>query len=676
MANNKFNKYIGAIVLGAAILAVPSCTDKHFDEDYLGSDGNNSPVATESLWDLINNNPNLSKFATIAKNAKYWKDENHAVSNWTYEDVLKSGQLATVWAPENAYISDAEFSNLLERCTTDGYNLQQQFISNHIALWRKNISQTGIDTIKMINGKNLVFDKSDTTNCTLQGVPLNNKNIAAMNGTLHTIKGTTPFHYNFYEYMKFTPSLPLMSAFVVSKDTTEFFKEASIEGLPDKDGNPSYVDSVYRTTNILFDYRYYRPQSGYENWDIKQKCFDARINAEDSAFIMILPTDEAWIKAKQKLASLYKYPEKYEDKDKGNYGTSVIRTIADPDSLSNMALEMDLTAPLVFNINKQPKVGGKLWTLEDFIANKGATADYLLNTFGDTLRNITDSTYTWDKTSIFNGNRIEMSNGYAYEATEWAFPMALYQPDIEVEIDYGSFFYTTNQTYFKAGSETKTISFNNTTYSEIANRYGHVSRNNFFYLAAPGPTANPHVEIKLLGNLPSTSPVATYGQQADVMSGKYDIMLVMVPYWYTLISNRGAIGDDFYVTDEEGKFVTDEAGKKILNQHYIDSISDITKQCFTAQVRYNNNAANGKDVTSKKTSIIEYDGTKVDTVMVCEDFEFPYSYKNMIYSYPTLILDGATKSASAKKGFIYHMYIDRVILKSKETGEEIILDPQ
>jgi hypothetical protein len=98
--------------------------------------------------------------------------------------------------------------------------------------------------------------------------------------------------------------------------------------------------------------------------------------------------------------------------------------------------------------------------------------------------------------------------------------------------------------------------------------------------------------------------------------------------------------------------------------------------CFTGQLRYNNNAANGKDVTNKKSSIIEYDGTKVDTLMVFEDFEFPYSYKNLRYSYPTLILEGATKTASAKNGFIYPLYIDRVILKSKETGEETILDPQ
>ena len=654
MANNKFNKYIGAMALGAAILAVPSCSDDHFDVNYGGD--NQSAVATESLWELIENNPNLTKFATIAKTAKYWKDENHPVANWTYKDVLSSGQMATLWVPEDNYISDEEFSNLLERCETDGYNLQQQFLGNHIALWRNNISNPGIDTIKMINGKNMIFDKSDTAKCSIQGVAINQKNIPALNGTLHTIKGTTPFLYNFYEYLKFSPSLPLMSNYVVSKDTTEFIKEASIEGLPDKDGNPSYVDSVYRTTNILFTYSSYLPVSGYETWDMPEKCFFARINQEDSAFIMVLPTDEAWTKAKQKLASLYKYPNMYEDKVKGNQGSTVYRTIKDPDSLANMSMNMDITAPLVFNVNRQPKVGGKLWTLEDFIANKGATAEFLLNTYGDTLRN----TATWDKTSIFNGNLIKMSNGYAYEASTWAYPRDLYQPDIEVEVDYGAFYNTANtSTYYKAGSETKSISFSNSTYADIANKYGHVSHNNFYFIAAPGPTSTPHVEIKLTGNLPSTSPVVTRWQEADVMSGKYDVKVVMVPYWYSLVPNEdGIISSEFY------------------DEHYIDSIAAITKMSFTGQLRYNNNDSKGKDATTKKSAVIEYNSLKVDTLTVFEDFEFPYSYKNLTYSYPTLIIDGATKSASAKKGFIYHLYIDRVILKSKETGEETILDPQ
>jgi hypothetical protein len=142
------------------------------------------------------------------------------------------------------------------------------------------------------------------------------------------------------------------------------------------------------------------------------------------------------------------------------------------------------------------------------------------------------------------------------------------------------------------------------------------------------------------------------------MSGKYDIMVVMVPFWYSLVPNEnGIISSEFY------------------DEHYIDSIASITKMSFTGQLRYNNDDARAKDVTSTKSTVIEYNSLKVDTLTVFEDFEFPYSYKDINDSYPTLILEGATKSATSKKGYIYPLCVDRVILKSKENGEEIVINP-
>ena len=70
---------------------------------------------------------------------------------------------------------------------TDGYNLQNQFMANHIALWRHVLSGSEIDTVKVLNGKNLIFDKG---NATFQNVEINQKNIAAVNGTLHKLKLT------------------------------------------------------------------------------------------------------------------------------------------------------------------------------------------------------------------------------------------------------------------------------------------------------------------------------------------------------------------------------------------------------------------------------------------------------------------------------------------------------
>ena len=103
MANKKLNKYIGTFILGAAILALPGCSDTWDDHYEAGDNGN---VATKTLWELISSDPNLSRFAEIAKRTKFYRDEKHPVTTYSYADVLQSGQVNTVWAPENSAISD------------------------------------------------------------------------------------------------------------------------------------------------------------------------------------------------------------------------------------------------------------------------------------------------------------------------------------------------------------------------------------------------------------------------------------------------------------------------------------------------------------------------------------------------------------------------------------------
>ncbi|MBQ9525396.1 MAG: hypothetical protein IJR69_09815 [Bacteroidaceae bacterium] len=368
---------------------------------------------------------------------------------------------------------------------------------------------------------------------------------------------------------------------------------------------------ITKNPSLLFYNKDYVPAKGGETWDMYLKCLNAQINETYPTYTMVMPTNEAWAKAKEMLEPLYIYPNRYEDKVMGDQGYAYIRNINNPDSLANLSMEMDIISPLVFKDDEQP-----------------ADGSYLLTTHGDTLR----STATWDKNSIFNGWKERMSKSTCCVVPEWAYPREMYNPDFEVEIGDGSFYYKNNtSSYYKVGPETKAVRFNNSLFSGITDKYGRVGGDDFYYLAAPNPTANPHVEIKLEGG---------------VTSGKYDIYVVMVPYWYKIIAEDG-LSEDF------------------LDQHYIDSISAMTKMSFITRIRYNNNAENGKDVLSQKSQTFEYDGTKVDTILVAEDFEFPYSYKNLRYSYPTLLIEGATRAAAAKNGFMYFLCIDRVILKRK-----------
>ena len=684
MANNRINKYVGAIALGTLLMAVPSCTDT-WDDHY----GSNESVSgtTQTLWDIISDtekHPEFSRFADIVRHAKYYKDNTHPVSTYRYADVLDGGQVNTVWVPDNSVLTEQEYQYWMSMLTggsraddeskvDGGYNVQQQFLGNHIALWRHNISEPGVDTIKMINGKNLEFDK---TNLTLEGIPLGEYNIPTANGVMHVLKGIAPFRYNFYEYLKYGDIRTKLGDYVVGKDTTYFSVGSSIEGLPDENGNPTYVDSVYFTSNRLFESTHYLPSEGREKWQMSENGFGARINNEDSVFVMIMPDDVAWDAAYALLEPSHKYGFVYEDKSKGdmNASATIKLTQEERDSLQKMSIEMDIVSPLVFNIHKQPKRGGsEMWTLDMFKKYKGdggnplSRDDYLLNTFGDTLRNVGN----WDKTSLFQANMpIEMSNGLAYEVISWNFPKEYYTPDVEVEVENYGVFYNTESTKFKIGSNSQRYSFSNVAFKDITDVYGRVSNSNFYHLGAPGATQGPKLEIKLQGNNPNA-----YVPNAQVMSGKYDIQVVVVPHWYMDIALDAGISEDFYIhrTDTivnpedvtDTTFVSVSTGE--LDTHYIDSIASINKYKFKTQITYNN--SDKTTVTKDKTTTAvtsTYDGLKVDTITVAKDFEFPFSYKNMRFSYPTLYIEGSTAKNDAKQGFVYDLVIDKIILKRKD----------
>ena len=678
MANNRINRYIGAIALGIVLTAVSGCTDT-WDDHYNGDES--ASGTTKTLWDMIKDNPDCSRFAEIVRHAKYYKDNTHPVSTYSYEDILGGGQVNTVWVPDNSALSEQEYQKWMAMLTgesradengvnTAGYDVQQQFLGNHIALWRHNISEPGLDTVKMINGKNLEFDK---TNRTFAGVPLGERyNIPTANGVMHILKGVAPFHYNFYEYLKY-PELgkqrTKLGEYVVGKDTTYFSASSSIEGLPDENGNPTYVDSVYFTSNRLFESRSYLPADGAERWQMAEKGFNARINNEDSAFVMILPTDAAWDAAYTMLEPSYVYATTYDNKSKGDLGTkeAIKLTEAEADSLRKMSIKMDMVSPLVFNINKQPKVGGEMWNLKKFEELRGEGAEYLLNTFGDTLRNVGD----WDKTSLFQVNMpVEMSNGLAYEVMSWNFPPEYYTPDVEVEIENTGIFYNTESTKYKVGPGTRRFSFSNEAYKLITDKYGNVSNNNFFLLEAPNATSVPKAEVKLVGNSPTA-----YVPNAQVMSGKYDIQVVVVPYWYLQIASSGGMSDFIKIDTLINEFdETDTTFSYRIDEETIESYAHVSKYKFKATLSYNNNKSNASDNT-KTSSTFSYDGLKVDTLTVIEDFEFPYSYKNMRFSYPTLYIEGATTKSDANPKvtdanpnpprFVYDLIIDKIILKRK-----------
>lgn len=612
-------------MLGGTVLALPSCSDT-WDDHYTPGGGDNT-AATETLWDIISSKPELSRFKEIAEKTTYYRDEMHPQNNYTFKDILQSPMQVTVWAPENDAFTDAEFTKWQNLLESNNYTVHQQLLGNTVTMWRQVATGAGIDTLTMLNGKKAAFDKQQFT---IQGLSLNDKNIAASNGTLHTLKTILPFKFNIYEYLKdeenaTANSVMLFHDYIAAYDTTYFDKNSSIEGNPDADGNPTYVDSVYITSNSLFRGTHRFPKDeNTEQYEMYDECFGANIIAEDSTFIAILPTDNAWNQAIQKLKPYYNYAAKYADKvelnKSSNSSTVSPRTISNVDSLQEKSILMDIISPLCFNLHFQPNGSGNIgrWQLDDFMANN-SKAEYFLNTFGDTIRSNTDG--TWDKSEMLKGRQVSVSNGVAIVADEWNVPAKLYKPDVIVEIN-GNTIYNPNikGTYVNRP-------FSNEAAAAWVDSTGRVTENNFFYVAPAIAGGDPVIEFKLVG---------THGEnyESEVMSGKYDVYAVMVPNFY---------------------------------QTSTDSIEgDTLKHKFVATMYYCNGAATGRDA-NKKSGTVEYLGEKVQEILLFEDFEFPYSYKNLLHSYPTLQLTTKTTGTERKTGgYSNDFCIDRIILRSKD----------
>lgn len=661
---NRINKYLGALAMGTALMAVPSCTDT-WSEHYQTED---AYTATESLWELLEAREDLSNFCSIIGKAKFYRDETHPAYTvngedtvyYTFKDVLNANSPVTVWAPTNDAMTAEEWQKFEEMAENDGYKLQQQFVGNHIALYRKTMTKSGKETLRLINSKFAVVNYEEGT---LQKAQVVEKNIGARNGLLHILDSQNEFLFNLYEYIKFSGEVETFSQYLIERDTVYFLADASIEGLPDENGNPTYVDSVYFQDNMMFKGSSYNPtgDDGDDAWMNNIKMFNARLNDEDSSYVMIVPTDLAWQTATEMLKPLYKYVSTYPRMDKlkndnklkiakmdifnakKSYATG--KGYQTVDSLQAVNIDMDIIYPLVFNVTLQPTINNQPWTLEEFVDGGYKKCEYLLTTTEDTIRDIYEmqngvKTLVWSKNSLFEGQGIKelkkMSNGYAVITDNWNYARDYWMSDIDIDANM-SYYYKSNAT------RPSVYDINNTTAADWIDKYGRCSEQRYLHVGGTATTTLPEIAFGLTGN--KNHPVYDSGRpNATVMSGKYDIQIVMVPLWYN--------------TSSEEPDTTEAPKKNRLDctlYYWDESLIDGKSYQY-------------KEQKSRISKGIEYSGEKVDTITIMSDVEFPVSYKNLNNTYPVLVIkSNVEKKDVENNGYARYFNIDRIILKSKQS---------
>lgn len=362
---HKYNGRLCSLCCGVTAATVAlfltACAD--WDDHY---DANTALLDTQqnTLWQNIESNGNLSQFATLLKKTGY-------------DAILNASQTYTVWAPVNGSFDYDELSAL----STD--RLQKEFIENHIARNNYPASGTFDQRVFTLNEKMMHFAGSQDYN--IQGIGIAQANMASGNGVIHTLQGKIPFVQNIYESLNnYQYPLDSVSRFFHSYDVKKLNEQKSVQG-PTLNGEITYLDSIFDESNDLFQ-RYY-----------------AYIQREDSNYTMIVPTNEAWRKAKEKVSQYFHYLPSFEFMENTSTGTDkkkVTVSIADVKYLQDSIVNLMLTGYLFYNNNIYDNK--KLNTLQ---TGQTLRCDSL---YGTTLSKM----YGDDAASLFQGaQRVDKSNG-------------------------------------------------------------------------------------------------------------------------------------------------------------------------------------------------------------------------------------------------------------------------
>ncbi|MBQ9286231.1 MAG: fasciclin domain-containing protein [Bacteroidaceae bacterium] len=648
MIHGKIKQCIQAGIMGAVMLAAfPACTDDHFDVRDGGGVGEN---ATATLWEQIKASPDLSNFTSIVEQTPAFKDEKHPIKDYTFKDVLSSNQILTVFAPTNDAFTAADVHFYDSLVKVRPYDVYLRLVGNHIA--RNRYVATGQnpdgkpERIIMVNNKKGYFDRLGFFDRTMNPdvkTPLAQSNIPATNGVLHKLGIVSPFAYNVYEYIRANDAhFRHLNSWIEQHDTLYFNAELSAEaGANPVTGEPIYVDSVYTRSNSLYSYSY-SPRS--EEWVMPHKGVSANLEAEDSIWAVLLPTDAAWEEAYADMKDEYIYANTYVDKTledalvKDDPAAKRAMTLTVTDSLNDIAFNMDMVSPMVFNVRMQKRIPEQptFWTLETF---QQYDIVKLFNTRSDTVT-VDEKATENVKPLIFDGKQpVNVSNGVVYPVDHWNYPRTWGYKDVEVKASRRNIFqnvrYNLNAQEQKErtyNSDFEVKSFNSET-SALANdsALGKVSKNTFMTFSRS--TGTPIAEFILKDD----------EQDRQIRSNiPYDIYIVMVP--------------DFYRADPDS-IVAMVPGETPFKKNKL-------------QVQVNRLTEDGKEqLTGANDMRFDYDGEKVDTVYA-GSITFPYSYRNLVKSYPTLTIKSQTISnAQMRDGYQRTFSIDRIILRARSKNE-------
>jgi uncharacterized surface protein with fasciclin (FAS1) repeats len=553
-----------------AALALAACTDwnDHYDADTSLLDSQHA-----TLWQNISQNENLSQFASLLKKVGY-------------DEVLNATQTYTVWAPVNGSFDYETLASL----SSD--RLLKEFVENHIARNNYPASGTVDQRVYTLNEKLMFFNGAG--NYAIQGVGIDKANVATGNGTIHTLKAKIPFVQNIYESLNnYEYPIDSISAYIHSYDVRKLNEQKSVQG-PTLNGEITYLDSIFDEHNDLF-LRYF-----------------AYINREDSNYSMIVPTNEAWNRAKATISKYFHYVPSFEFME--NTSTTerkkVDVKIRDVKYLQDSIVNQMLTAGLFFNNN--------MYDNRQLDAPDAATnfhCDSLYST-------LTVKLYSEDASRLLeNTRRIAKSNGWVW-LTDDSLRMrtwTVWNPELRIEAENRA----TVASAVNVANENEPQRIYVTPGTQNPEVTGHLSSNAYLDVQPISQSTNPGVVFYF----------------PEIRSTTYSIYVVTVP---ANITNPRNATKPYRFSATMG--FADASGK---NQD--GDRSWVAESAFVS------------------------DSAQVDTIYL-GDFTFPMAYYGTGDYYPYLRINSAVTSRE-RANYDRNLRIDCLILRPKELDDYLKLHP-
>ena len=445
--------------LGAAALAIfaictcISCSDT-WDEHY---DSMGGLTFDGTTMGYLQSQSDLSDFVEILKASGYDKE-------------LEASQVLTVMAPKNGTFNKAEL--LAKIADGNKKEVVEEFVENHICRYNISISAKP-QTITMLNDKNV--EVGTLADATVGDANAVSANVSCDNGVVHVLDNYLPYQFNIYEYIgkNYNAHKNELNADDENFETWYgYLNELYVDSLDerrsvsrgvDENGDNIWVDSVVISNNKIL------------------RRMDAYLYREDSTYLTLLPSFEAYNKRYQGIRELF------------NWNISYNSDPAVRDSMSRYFAHYYTMCDLSYNMS--PSQNGP--------------------TQNDSLFSTVFHRWEWPYHVYYNPNegilanvkeKISCSNGYVWTIDE--FPFSVYSNifrELTVEGEYRNYIYEDGEKAFTNDVTTEYIAVSNSADSISGSGYLHISPK----------TSNRNTEITF--QIPNT------------LSGQYDIYIKFLP---------------------------------------------------------------------------------------------------------------------------------------------------